>query len=78
MGQVGALKGKNGGRTCNISVPTACMILIQPFALVNASSLSLDLGGPPSKLENGWSIMILSLCFLHRCLTSTPAEQRLS
>lgn len=57
-------------------VPTACMIRIQPFALKNASSLSFDPFGHPSKFENGWSIMIPKLYFLHIALTSVPAEQR--
>jgi hypothetical protein len=68
--------GRNGRRTCNISVPTACIISIQPLVLANASSLSREPGARPSKLEKGCSIIIERLCFLHNSLTWVPAEQR--
>ena len=64
--------------TCSISVPTACIMRIQPFALRNASSLPSDPSGQPSKLEKGCSITILRPASWHMVATFWPAEQRVS
>lgn len=63
---------------CSISVPTASIILIQPFARRKASFRSSDCGFQPSKFENGCSITILSHNSLHILFTSSPALHKTS